>query len=315
MSHLGHDPTVATVAAPSPDDPTVRELLDRCSLPEPGVAVTCAVSGGADSTALLALAIARGLDVDVVHVDHGLREESGGDAAHVMALARHWGVPGRVVTATVAPGGDLEQRARAARHAALPAGSLFGHTADDQAETVLLRLLRGTGPGGLAAMRPEAHPLLGLRRVDTHALCGHLGVHPRHDPMNRDPRFRRNRVRAEVLPLLDDVAERDVVPLLVRLAQLAAEQADLIDHLAATVDPTDVAALREVPAPVAAAAMRRWWQLETGGAPPPDRAAIERMRDVVAGGRRGCDVTGGWSLRRSAGRLRLERSGPAARDR
>ena len=305
---------VTTAVVPAPDDPLVRGLLDRCRFPGKGTAVTCAVSGGADSTALLALAIAAELDVEVVHVDHRLRAGAADDAAHVMSLARHWGVPGRVVTASVAPGGDLEQRAREARRAALPESALFGHTADDQAETVLLRMLRGTGPVGLAAMRAGTHPLLALRRSETHDLCAHLGVRPRHDPTNEDPRFTRNRVRAEVLPLLDDVAERDVVPLLARLAELAAEHADLVDDLATSVDPTDVAALRAVPAPLAVAALRAWWRTETSGAPPPDRAATERMLDVVWGRRRGCDVVGGWSLRRTAGRLRLERSGPAVPD-
>jgi len=314
MSHQGAESAVAGAVAPSPEDPLVDELLRRSRFPEPGTRATCAVSGGADSTALLALAIAHGLDVEVVHVDHELRDDSPVDAAHVMALARRWGVPGRVVASRVEPGGDLERRARDARRDVLPSGALMGHTADDQAETVLLRLLRGTGPEGLAAMRPETHPLLGLRRTETSRLCAHLRVPPRHDPTNRDPRFTRNRVRAEVLPLLHDVAERDVVPLLARLAELAAEQADLMEQLSGAIDPSDVVALRAVPAPLAVVALRRWWRLETGGAPPPDRAATERMREVVEGVRRGCDVTDGWSLCRTAGRLRLVRSGVVAPD-
>src|SRR5690606_37104020 len=104
----------------------------------------------------------------------------------------------------------LEARARAARLSVLPPGTLFGHTADDQAATVLVRLLRGTGPTGLAAMRVEGHPMLGLRRAETVALCDDLGIETVEDPSNRDPRFVRNRVRAEVLPLLHDVAGRDV---------------------------------------------------------------------------------------------------------
>lgn len=299
---------------PSPRDPFVAELLERCNFPPPGTTVTCAVSGGADSTALLALAIAHGLRVDVVHVNHCLRSCAAEDANHVEQLARRWNVPVRVVDAPVAPGGDLEQRARNARRAALPGGALLGHTADDQAETVVLRLLRGTGPGGLAAMRPATHPLLDLRRVETHALCGHLGVVPRHDPSNDDPRFTRNRVRAEVLPLLDDVAGRDVVPLLARLAHLAAGQADLVDELAQRVDPTSVAALRAAPEPVATAALRRWWTRHTGGSPPPDLAATRRMQEVVEGRRRACDVVDGWSLFRRDGRLRLERSDGRSRD-
>ena len=95
--------------------------------------------------------------------------------------------------------------------------ALTGHTADDQAETVLLALLRGSGATGLSAMRPGGrHPLLALRRRDTRLLCAALQLDPVDDPTNADLRFRRNRVRHELLPLLDAIAERDVVPLLVR---------------------------------------------------------------------------------------------------
>ena len=168
----------------NPADPVIGALLERCAFPPPGSAVTCAVSGGADSTALVALAVAAGLHVRAVHVDHGLRDGSGAEAARVAAVLAPWGVPCASVTATVAPGGDLEARARAARMGALPPDALFGHTADDQAETVLLRVLRGTGPTGLAAMRPDRHPMLRLRRDQTRALCAHLGVTPFEDPSN-----------------------------------------------------------------------------------------------------------------------------------
>ncbi len=297
-------------AAPSPvdpSDPVLAALVARCTFAPPGTTVTCAVSGGADSTALVALALAAGLHVDAVHVDHGLRVGSEREAARVGAVLAAWGVPCRSVTATVAPGGDLEARARAARMGALPAHALFGHTADDQAETVLLRLLRGTGPTGLAAMRPERRPMLRLRRGDTHAVCDHLGVAPFEDPSNQDPRFTRNRVRHELLPLLDDIAARDVVPLLCRLAELSAEQADLLAALATTIDPTDAAELAATPSPVAATAIRAWWGEVTRAPHPPDAAAIARIMDVAAGRSLGCDVADGWTVRRTGGRLRLVR--------
>ncbi len=292
-------------AVPDGTDPVVGELLARCGFPPAGREVTCAVSGGADSTALVALAVAADLRVVAVHVDHALREGSDLEARHVAAVVEPWGVEVRSVRAPVAPGSDLEARARAARHASLPADALLGHTADDQAETVLLRLLRGTGPTGLAAMRPDRHPLLALRRAETRALCDHLGVVPLEDPTNDDPRFTRNRVRHEVMPLLDDIAGRDVAPLLARLAELSADQADLLDVLAAALDPTDAAALAAAPAPLATTALRAWWLRTTGAAHPPDAAATARIMEVAVGASVGCDVTGGWTVRRTAGRLRL----------
>lgn len=292
---------------PRPDDPFVAELLARCTFPSGSTSLTCAVSGGADSTALLALASATGRPVTAVHVDHGLRPGSEHDAAHVERVATAWGASFRGERVALRGGPDLEQRARDARRAVLPPGTLHGHTADDQAETVLLRLLRGTGPSGLAAMRAATHPMLALRRTDTRALCAHLGVEPLEDPSNEDPRFVRNRVRHEVLPLLDSVAERDVVPLLSRLASLAAADADLIEQLAGELDPTDAAALAAAPTPVAAAAWRRWWSTTTGAAHPTDLAATERVLDVAAGRARSCDVADGWRVGRTAGRLRLER--------
>lgn len=291
---------------PSAADPVVGALLARTTLPTgPGDPLVVAVSGGADSTALLALAVATGRAVTAVHVDHGLRPEGPAEAAAVEARCAAWGAACVVHRVEVADGPDLEARARAARHAVLPPGTLLGHTAEDQAETVLLRLLRGTGPAGLAAMSADRHPLLGLRRAETETLCAHLGVAPLVDPTNRDPRFTRNRVRHEVLPLLAEVAGRDVVPLLGRLAGLAAEQAAVLERLADALDPTDAAALAAAPPPVAAAAVRRWWREGTGAEHPPDAAALARVVDVAAGRAVGCEVVDGWQVRRTAGRLRL----------
>jgi tRNA(Ile)-lysidine synthase len=159
-------------------------------------------------------------------------------------------------------------------------------------------------------MAPTTHPLLRLRRSETVELCRHLGVEPFDDPTNVDPRFVRNRVRYEVLPLLDEVAGRDVVPLLARLAELAAEDAQLLASLADAVDPTDAHALRAAPRPVAVAAWRRWWYQVTGSDHPPDHAATERVFSVVTGAARSCDVVDRWRLSRTGGRLRLERSAP-----
>ena len=294
------------VVRPSSDDPFVAALLERCSFEaSTGSPVTVAVSGGADSSALLALAVAAGYVVTAVHVDHGLRAGSSTEADAVEVLCGAWGATFERRRVEVVDGPDLEARARNARRSVLPQGTLLGHTADDQAETVLLRLLRGTGPAGLAAMRAEHHPLLALRRADTEALCAHLGLAPFEDPSNRDPRFTRNRVRHEVLPLLVDVADRDVVPLLARLAELAGDQADVLAALATSVDPTNAAELSDAPPALAAAAVRQWWTTTTGAAYSPDAAAVARVLQVADGTARGCDVVDGWQVRRTAGRLRL----------
>lgn len=254
---------------------------------------------------LLALAVASGAEVTAHHVDHGLRPGGSGEAAMVAEVAARWGAGFRAHRVDIADGPDLEERCRRARLELLPPGWLTGHTADDQAETVLMRLIRGTGPSGLAAMDEHRHPLLQLRRVETESLCEHLGIAPFEDPTNIDRRFTRNRIRHEVIPLLADVTGRDVVPLVNRTAELTRRQSAVIAGLAQAVDPTDAAALSAQPEPVATEALRMWWASSTGGAAPPDRRAIGRMMAVVSGEHRGCDVTAGWRLLRTRGRLRL----------
>ncbi|MDQ3145596.1 MAG: tRNA(Ile)-lysidine synthetase, partial [Actinomycetota bacterium] len=127
--------------------------------------VVAGVSGGADSLALLVLSVEAGCEVTAVHVDHGLRPGSGDEAGVVAEAAARWGAAFRAESTVVEPGPNLEARAREARRSALGDGAMTGHTLDDQAETVLLNLLRGAGADGLAAMAPgPGKPLLGLRR-------------------------------------------------------------------------------------------------------------------------------------------------------
>ena len=314
-----HEPAAA--ANPPPADPTplrtaiaagcFEPYLRRCTFPPPGEAVACAVSGGPDSLALLVLAAAAGLDVTAVHVDHGIRPGSGDEAAVVAEAAAAAGARFAGETVAVVPGPNLEARARRARYGVLPADALLGHTADDRAETVLLNLLRGAGVRGAAAMPPEPRrPLLALRRADTLEVCRLAGLTPVLDESNLDPAMRRNRVRHEVLPLLDDVFERDVTPLLCRHADLAAEAAEALDAAAADLDPTDGAALAAAPRALARWALRRWIT-EAAGATggerhPPDLAAVDRVLAVARGEARAADVGCGWRVRRRAGRLRLE---------
>ena len=277
-------------------------LLARCSFPAPGTPVHCAVSGGADSLALLALAAEAGCAVTAVHVDHGLRPGSSADADVVAAAAGRFGADFRAERVTVPSGANLEARARRARYAALPVGALTGHTADDQAETVLLNVLRGAALDGLAGFDPDRRPLRHLRRWETHKLCADLGLQPVADPSNDDPRFRRNRVRHELLPLLDAIAERDVAAVLARQAELLRGDAELLDALASGIDPTDAKALAAAPEPLAARAGRRW--LRAGDEQhPPDAATVARVLAVARGEAVACEVGGGRQVRRRHQRM------------
>ena len=290
-------------------DPVVRDLLSRCRFPPPDTAVACGVSGGPDSLALLILARAAGLQVTAVHVDHGLRPESAGEASVVAEAAARLGAGLKVVRLVLEDGPNLEARARQARYQALPAGVLTGHTADDQAETVLLNLLRGAGLDGLSGMRPPGparpvvpvRPLLGLRRRETATLCERLGFEAVHDASNHDPRFLRNRVRHELLPLLASLSGRDPVPVLCRQAGLMAGEAELLDHLAAQLDATDARALAAAPPALARRAVRTW--LRDGDHPVP-AADVERVLAVARGDSTACEITGGRRVARTAGRLR-----------
>jgi tRNA(Ile)-lysidine synthase len=283
-------------------------LLDRCTFPPAGTSVTCAVSGGADSLALLVLARAAGLEVTAVHVDHGLRAGSAAEAAVVHEAATRFGATFRAEQVEVAPGANLEARARAARYALLPADVLTGHTADDQAETVLLNLLRGAGLDGLAGMRPERHPLLAVRRRETQALVAAAGLTPVDDPSNADPRHRRNRVRHELVPLLDAIATRDVAAVLARQAGLLRDEADLLDTLAGILDPTDARSLAAAPRPLARRAVRLWLTAALDDGHPPEQREVERVLDVARGDALACELEGGWRVERHAQTLSVRRA-------
>ncbi|HEU4404926.1 MAG TPA: tRNA lysidine(34) synthetase TilS [Polyangiaceae bacterium] len=208
-----HPPTLLTLA---------RRLVREHGLVGRGETVLVAVSGGPDSMALLhVLARLRGeLGCGLVAhgVDHGLRPEAGAELERASAFAASLGVPFGQSSVAVEPGGDLQARARRARQAALrraaaEAGAAriaTGHHADDRAETVLLRLLRGSGPRGLACLPPRAgefiRPLLLARRADVEAHLTRHNVPFSLDASNGDRRFLRARVRHELMPLLLDLS-------------------------------------------------------------------------------------------------------------
>ncbi|GDX20764.1 hypothetical protein LBMAG07_16850 [Actinomycetes bacterium] len=282
--------------------PLVSDLLSRCTFPLPSTAVDCAVSGGADSVALMVLACSANLSVTAWHVDHGMREGSHTEAELVAQLATQLGAQFESRTVTVEQGANTEARAREARYAALPQGVMTGHTADDQAETILINLLRGSGTRGLAGMQPTAQrPLLHIRRSETEVLCNELGIAVFTDPSNNDERFQRNRIRHEVLPLLESLAKRDLVPVLTRQADLLRDDDDLLNELAGAIDPTDALALASAPIALARRAIRSWLTNPL----VPDSATVERVLEVARGNTLACDIGLGRQVRRSQQQLRI----------
>lgn len=284
----------------------IADLLTRCNFPSPGTEVSCAVSGGADSMALMVLAHAHGLVVTAEHVDHQIRSDSHRDVEVITPITQQLSIPLVTHVVAVETGPNLEARAREARYNALPLGVLTGHTADDQAETVLMNLLRSAASQGIAAMRPDTRrPLLGLRRSETHALCAQLGITPIDDETNTDPSFVRNRIRHELLPLMCDIAQRDLVPMLTRTADIVRADNDLLDDLAANIDPTDALALSRAPLPLARRAVRHWLARPY----PPDLATVERVLAVARGEALACDIGQNREIRRSKQRLTLRHLG------
>lgn len=280
------------------------ELLVRCNFPRRGEPLSCAVSGGPDSLALLVLAVAAGCDVTAYHVDHGLRPESGTESATVRAAADRLGARFAGVRVEVVPGANLEARARTARFSALPPDVATGHTADDQAETVLLNLSRGAGVSGLAGMRAgRRHPILRLRRAETERLVVSLGLEVVRDPTNADLSFRRNRVRHELIPLLATIADRDVAAVIARQAELIADDVELLDELSRAIDATDARQLTNAPVALARRSVRTWLRSFSDPPLPPDSSSVERVLAVARGESIACEIAGGVRVSRHRGRL------------
>jgi tRNA(Ile)-lysidine synthase len=239
-----------------------------------------ALSGGADSLALTAAAAAAKPTTALI-VDHRLQRDSMRVAATARGQALSLGcVDAQVLCVDVGTTGGPEAAARTARYRALDdargdAPVLLAHTLDDQAETVLLGLGRGSGSRSIAGMRPcdppWYRPLLGIRRALTHAACAELGLTPWQDPHNADRRFTRTRLRTEVLPLLEEVLGGGVAEALARTATALREDTDTLDELARQAlaevgagGGLDTAGLAALPEAVRRRVIRGW--LLAGGA-------------------------------------------------
>ena len=296
----------------------------------PGDLVLVACSGGQDSLALAAalafVAPRAGLRAGAVTVDHGLQEGSAGRAAEVALTLRGLGLdPVRIATVAVAGPGGLEAAARAARYAALEetaadvgaAAILLGHTLDDQAETVLLRLARGSGPRSLAGMPPRRglfiRPLLGVRRSVTAAACTALGLAAWSDPHNADRRFARVRVRLDVLPALEAALGPGVAEALVRTAGQLRDDAEVLEEIAASKrkrddTPMSAASLAGLPGAVRTRVLRS--AALDAGCPAGSLTAahVGRIEELVTDwhGQRGADLPGGIRAARRSGEVLFE---------
>ena len=289
-----------------------------------------ACSGGVDSLALAFaaryVAIRRYLDYAAVVIDHQLQDGSAEVAAGVQQVLDRLGYSDVIVTtvqvdhsASVGP----EAAARQARYRAIDAAArarsatvLLGHTLDDQAETVLLGLARGSGGRSLAGMAPRAghllRPFLNLRRETTEQACAELGLEPWQDPHNTDRRFRRVRVRETVLPTLETELGPGVAEALARTAELLRDDTDLLARLAADAyrtaegiggtDTLDCAALESQP-PALRRRILRLWLLAHGIADLSLRhvSAVESLV-IDWHGQKSIEVPGA-TVTRNAGRL------------
>lgn len=286
-------------------------------LPAGPVVVGC--SGGADSLSLALgarwAAPRRGSDVRCVVVDHGLQEGSDRVAGAVVEQLIGQGLTAQVRRVNVAPDGPdgPEASARRARLEALARDGypvLLGHTLDDQAESVLLGLLRGSGARSLAGMAtvrgPFLRPLLGVRRATTEQACREWGVEPWADPHNTDRRYRRVRARQH-LGALSQALGQDVAPALARSAALARADADLLENLAAEAaadldlaEPLPVRAVRDLPEALRLRVVRHW--LVAGGAARVDMVHVLAVDALITSwkGQGPVDVPGGRVVRRGA---------------
>ena len=313
----------------------------------PPAAVLVACSGGPDSVALAAAtaveAARLGVPAGLVTVDHGLQAGSAERAEAVAELGRRLRLdPVLQREARVGTAGGPEAAARAARYAALREASaaaggaylLLGHTLDDQAETVLLGLGRGSGPRSVCGMRvvdpPWLRPLLGIRRATTAAACAAEGLPVWADPHNTDPRFTRSRLRHEVLPLLEQVLQGGVAEALARTAGLLQADLDALDAAADRLlaaltsapeqgdpeqgDPEreghsslDATALAKSPAALRGRVLRGW--LRAAGVGAPTSAHLLPLDALVTGwrGQGPVALPGGLAVSRRHGRLHLDR--------
>jgi tRNA(Ile)-lysidine synthase len=280
--------------------------------------VAAAVSGGADSLALAAALVFERPGSHAFVVDHGLQPGSAGIAARAADQCRALGLDATVATRTTSPtakgrgSGGPEAAARELRYRMLTdlahrAGVdvvLLGHTRDDQAETVLLGLARGSGSRALAGMAQVRgifrRPLLDLDRETVRAACAEAGLQPWEDPHNDDPSYARVRVRGRVLPVLERELGPGVAAALARSARLLREDADALGALTPELaDEPDCLELAALPAALRSRALKQWAERLAGTA--VTAAHVGALRALVEdwSGQGPVDLPGGVRVRRT----------------
>ena len=314
-----------------------KRVLGGSATPLDGETLLVAVSGGADSITLLhLLRFTTGLPrfhLHALHVDHRWRPESGADALWLRGICRAWGVPLTVKAVANDTGPGSETQARELRHSAIAharaetraAWAVLAHHADDQAETVLHRVARGTGPRGLSAMAEVSaaglwRPLLGFWRAELRTHAEAAGLSWRADPANRETGRPRNYIRHRVIPALEEGVSSAARRSLVRLAELAADEDAawdaalrlIVNELAVKRHETgtrrtismDSRSLATLAYPLRARVIRRFAE-ELGY--PLDRVGTGIATRFSSGGGHGrvVEVTGGLRLRRDPDRITL----------
>jgi len=307
-----------------------KAVLDNLSDLPPDASVLVACSGGPDSLALAAGAALTGRPMGAVVVDHGLQKGSADVAAWTAQTCEALGLAPVFVRAVAVDGpGGPEAAARTARYQALRAAAgesgaaaiLLGHTLDDQAETVLLRLARGSGARSLSAMAAVdgdlRRPLLGLRRADVRRACDEAGLTPHEDLHNGDDRFARARIRHHGLPALVEDLGDGVVLGLARTAASLREDNAALDRWAEQITVTDgdgVAAAIEdlggVPRAVRLRVIRRMALLAGSPGAGLSREHLVGVDSLIAHwrGQGPLDLPGGVRATRESGRLVLHRA-------
>jgi tRNA(Ile)-lysidine synthase len=305
----------------------VREQLQRC---EAGDCILVAVSGGADSLALAYATLVESAPLAIravaVTIDHQLQEKSADQAAKVEKQLRAMGYQDVVVAKVkVSLESGLEAGARSARYEALQRIAveksavkvLLGHTRDDQAESVLLGLARGSGTRSLSGMASEngiyLRPLLSLTRAQTEAACTEFGIEYWNDPHNENLDFSRVRIRLEVLPLMEEQIGPGIAAALARSAALLRDDADALDAIASTeisrhnLKDLDCSALEHLPRAIRTRILRS--AIYAAGAPSGSISAdhIGAVEALITSwhGQGLVSLPGGVKVERISGRLSL----------